>query len=143
MCTTDGEKKSCGEGKNKNGGHSTNEFSTISARNRIEQPVNPKLKTVACQRGSITLTGAEDEHWLWNGGTLNSPFSSWNSAITSVAHGLTNPRLGYDLYNTATMYSQYCQTGTTCGAGLNNLNTFMGQQGADTNRLKFPCDAKD
>jgi hypothetical protein len=40
------------------------------------------------------------------------------------------------------MYSEYCQTGTTCTNGLENINTFMGQQGADPNNVKFPCDKK-
>jgi DNA-binding NtrC family response regulator len=31
----------------------------------IEQPVNPRLKTVACQAGSTTLKGAEDEHLVY------------------------------------------------------------------------------
>jgi hypothetical protein len=74
---------------------------------------------------------------LYNGS--NSPFSSWQSAINSVGYSLTNPKNGYDLYNTATMYQTYCTTGTTCTQGLLNINTFMGQQGANTNALRYPC----
>jgi hypothetical protein len=37
------------------------DFSTISARKPIEQPVNPKTKTVACQTALRTFKGAEDE----------------------------------------------------------------------------------
>jgi RHS repeat-associated protein len=74
---------------------------------------------------------------LYNG--LNSPFSSWQSAINSVGHSLTNPSNGYNLANTATMYSRYCSTGSTCGAGLNNINTFMAQQGASVSALRYPC----
>ncbi len=42
--------------------HFTNDFGTISATKTIEQPVNLKTKTLACQMGSVTLRGAEDEH---------------------------------------------------------------------------------
>jgi hypothetical protein len=49
-------------GGNKNSRHSTSDFSTILAENRIEQPVNPKPETVACQTGSVTLISAEDKH---------------------------------------------------------------------------------
>jgi hypothetical protein len=63
---------------------------------------------------------------LYNG--LNSPFASFQSAINSVGHSLTNPRNGYDLTNTATMYGHYC-SGAGCSTGLQNLNTFMNQQG--------------
>ncbi len=49
---------------------------------------------------------------LYNG--LNSPFASFQSAINSVGHSLTNPRNGYDLTNTATMYGHYC-----CGQVFN------------------------
>ncbi|MFI5421410.1 MAG: hypothetical protein ACHQ1H_10630 [Nitrososphaerales archaeon] len=56
--------------------------------------------------------------------------------IISVAHGLSTH---YDLTNTATMYSQYCTTGSTCGAGLNNINVFMAQQGAKLDSLRYPC----
>lgn len=55
-----------------------------------------------------------------------------------VARGLANPRLGYDLYNTATMYERYCQSGN-CEAGIENLNTFMGEQCTDLTHLHFPC----
>jgi len=57
----EGGKGSCGEGRNKNGRHLKKDFSTISARNRLDQPVNPKLETVACQTGSVTFISAEDE----------------------------------------------------------------------------------
>ena len=62
MYTMDDGSRSYGEGRNKKGRHLNNDFSTISARNRIEQPVNPQLETVACQTGSVTLISAEDEH---------------------------------------------------------------------------------
>jgi hypothetical protein len=60
MCTMGGGSRSCGEGRNKNSRHSTNDFSTISARNQFDQPVNPKLETVACQTGSVTLISFGD-----------------------------------------------------------------------------------
>jgi hypothetical protein len=69
---------------------------------------------------------------------LNSPFSSFQSAINSVGHSLTNPRNGYDFTNTATLYGHYC-SGPGCSAGLKNVNTFMNQQGANTSALHFPC----
>jgi hypothetical protein len=75
-------------------------------------------------------------NWLYNGGTLNSPFTSWQRAIISVAHGLSTH---YDLTNTTTMYSQYCTTGNTCDSGLKNVNLFMNQQGAKLNSLQYPC----
>jgi len=101
----------------------------------------------------VALAGAETDfgnnitagqynafNWLYNHGTLNSPFSSWQSAINTVAKGLGG---GYttqwNLTNTATMYSQYCTSGSTCGAGLNNLNTCMAQQNADPNSLTYPA----
>jgi hypothetical protein len=73
---------------------------------------------------------------LYNG--MNSPFSSFQSAINSVGHSLTNPRNVYDFTNTATLYGHYC-SGPGCAAGLKNLNTFMNQQGANTNALHYPC----
>jgi hypothetical protein len=69
---------------------------------------------------------------------LNSPFSSFQSAINSVGHSLTNPRNGYDFTNTSTLYGHYC-SGPGCAAGLKNVNTFMKQQGANTNSLHYPC----
>jgi RHS repeat-associated protein len=69
---------------------------------------------------------------------LNSPFASFQSAINSVGHSLTNPRNGYDFTNTATLYGHYC-SGAGCSAGLKNVNTFMNQQGANTNSLHYPC----
>jgi hypothetical protein len=74
---------------------------------------------------------------LYNG--HNSPFASFQSAINSVGYSLTNPRNGYDLSNTSTMYKTYCSTGSTCAAGLNNVNTFMRQQGANPTSLHYPC----
>lgn len=44
--------------------HFTNDFGTIAARAPIEQPLNLKLKTVACQKLSTTLKGAEDDTHL-------------------------------------------------------------------------------
>ena len=73
---------------------------------------------------------------LYNG--LNSPFASFQSAINSVGHSLTNPRNGYDFANTATLYGHYC-SGAGCSAGLKNVNIFMNQQGAKTNSLHYPC----
>ena len=72
---------------------------------------------------------------LYNG--FNSPFASYQSNINSAAYSITNPNNGYDLTNTATMYSTYC-SGPGCSAGLQNLNTFMNQQGADTSALNYP-----
>jgi RHS repeat-associated protein len=72
---------------------------------------------------------------------LNSPFASFQSAINSVGHSLTNPRNGYDFTNTATLYGHYCSG--NCSAGLKNLNTFMNQQGANTNSLHYPCKKKE
>jgi RHS repeat-associated protein len=69
---------------------------------------------------------------------MNSPFSSFQSAINSVGHSLMNPRNGYDFTNTATLYGHYC-SGAGCAAGLKNLNTFMNQQSANTNSLHYPC----
>lgn len=69
---------------------------------------------------------------------MNSPFSSYQSAINSVGHSLTNPRNGYDFTNTATPYGHYC-SGAGCAAGLKNLNTFMNQQGTNTSALHYPC----
>jgi hypothetical protein len=69
---------------------------------------------------------------------LNSPFASFQSAINSVGHSLTNPRNGYDFTNTATLYGHYC-SGAGCSAGLKNVNTFMSQQGANTSALHYPC----
>ena len=60
-CSMAGEKESCSEGRSKSGRCAANDFSTIAARKLIEQPVNPRLKTVASQRESVTLRGAEDE----------------------------------------------------------------------------------
>jgi hypothetical protein len=76
---------------------------------------------------------------LYNG--LNSPFPSFKAAINSVGRSLTNPANGYDLTNTTTMYQTYCTTGSTCGAGLKNLNQFMGEQEANPNALHYPCKA--
>ena len=75
-------------------------------------------------------------NWLWNGGPLNSPFASWQTAITSVAKGLSR---NYDLTNVSTAYSKYCTTGTTCGAGLRNLSTFMLEQRANPSALRYPA----
>ena len=69
---------------------------------------------------------------------LNSPFNSFQSAINSVGYSLANPRNGYDFTNTTTLYGHYC-SGAGCSAGLNNVNTFMNQQGANTSALHFPC----
>ena len=69
---------------------------------------------------------------------LNSPFASFQSAINSVGHSLTNPRNGYDFTNTTTLYGHYC-SGAGCSTGLKNLNTFMNQQGANTSALHNPC----
>ena len=68
----------------------------------------------------------------------NSNFSSFQSNIHSAGKSLTNPANGYNLTNTSTMYSTYC-SGSGCAAGLKNLNTFMKQQGANTNALHNPC----
>ncbi len=73
---------------------------------------------------------------LYNG--LNSPFVSFKSAINSVGHSLAHPQNGYDLTNTTTMYGHYC-SGAGCSSGLQNLNAFMNQQGANTNSLHYPC----
>ncbi len=69
---------------------------------------------------------------------LNSPFASFQSAINSAGHSLANPRNGYDFTNTSTLYGHYC-SGAGCSAGLKNVNTFMNQQGANTNSLHYPC----
>ena len=69
---------------------------------------------------------------------FNSPFASWQSNINAAGRSLTNPYNGYDLTNTSTMYSTYC-SGAGCTTGLKNLNTFMQQQGANTNALRNPC----
>jgi len=74
---------------------------------------------------------------LYNGN--DSPFRSWQGAINSVGYSLTNPKNGYDLTNTTTMYHTYCTTGSTCGAGLKNVNKFMTEQGANPNALHYPC----
>jgi hypothetical protein len=76
---------------------------------------------------------------MYNG--YNSPFVSFQSNINSAAYSITNPRNGYDLTNTATMYSTYC-SGAGCSAGLQNLNTFMNQQGADTSALNYPSNCE-
>jgi hypothetical protein len=73
---------------------------------------------------------------------LNSPFASFQSAINSVGHSLTNPRNGYDFTSTATLYSHYC-FGANCSVGLKNVNTFMNQQGANINSLRYPCKKKE
>lgn len=73
---------------------------------------------------------------LYNG--LQSPFSSFQSNINAAGRSLTNPANGYNLTNTATMYSTYC-SGSGCATGLKNLNTFMTQQGANTSALHNPC----
>jgi hypothetical protein len=77
---------------------------------------------------------------LYNG--LNSPFASFQSAINSVGHSLTNPRNGYDFTSTATLYGHYC-FGANCSVGLKNVNTFMNQQGANINSLRYPCKKKE
>jgi len=69
---------------------------------------------------------------------LHSPFASFQSAINSVGHSLTNPRNGYDFTNTSSLYGHYC-SGAGCSAGLKNVNTFMNQQGANTSALHYPC----
>jgi hypothetical protein len=69
---------------------------------------------------------------------LNSPFTSFQSAINSVGRSLTNPQNGYDFTNTSTLYAHYC-SGPGCSTGLQNVNTFMNQQGANTNSLRYPC----
>jgi hypothetical protein len=73
---------------------------------------------------------------LYNG--HNSPFSSFQANINAAGYSITNPRNGYDLSNTPTMYSTYC-TGSGCATGLKNLNTFMSQQHANTSALRNPC----
>jgi hypothetical protein len=73
---------------------------------------------------------------LYNG--LNSPFTSFQSAINSVGHSLANPRNGYNFTNTTTLYGHYC-SGAGCSNGLKNLNIFMNQQGANTSALHNPC----
>ena len=72
---------------------------------------------------------------LYNG--HNSPFKSWQSAINALGHSLTNPRNGYDLRTTTTMYRTYC-AGSDCTNGLRNINIFMHEQGANPNSLIFP-----
>jgi hypothetical protein len=71
----------------------------------------------------------------------DSPFVSFQSNINSAAYSITNPRNGYDLTNTATMYGTYC-SGAGCSAGLQNLNTFMHQQEADTSALNYPSNCE-
>ena len=74
---------------------------------------------------------------LYNG--HNSPFSSFIAATNAAGHSLTNPKNRYDLSNTSTMYHTYCSTGSTCGAGLKNVNAIMQEQKADINSLHDPC----
>jgi RHS repeat-associated protein len=76
---------------------------------------------------------------MYNG--YNSPFNSWQSNINGAGKSVSNPGNGYDLTNTATMYSKYC-SGAACANGLRNLNTFMHEQGADTNALHDPCSSQ-
>lgn len=71
---------------------------------------------------------------MYNG--FDSPFVSYQSNINSAARSITNPANGYDLTNTATMYSTYC-SGSGCATGLQNLDTFMQQQGANINALHY------
>jgi RHS repeat-associated protein len=73
---------------------------------------------------------------LYNG--LNSPFSSWRSNINAAGRSLTFPGNQYDLTSTSTMFSTYCK-GPGCAAGLQNLNTFMVEQQANVNALRYPC----
>jgi RHS repeat-associated protein len=68
----------------------------------------------------------------------DSPFTSWGSNINGAGKSLTNPKNGYDLSNTSTMYSTYC-SGPNCATGMTNLNNFMGLQGAKINSLHNPC----
>lgn len=69
---------------------------------------------------------------------LNSPYPSFQANINAAGRSITNPANRYNLTNTSTMYSTYC-SGPLCTKGLNNLNTFMREQGARTYVLHNPC----
>ncbi|HLZ50163.1 MAG TPA: RHS repeat-associated core domain-containing protein [Candidatus Acidoferrum sp.] len=85
---------------------------------------------------NITMGQYNALNVLYNGN--NSPFSSFQANINAAAYSITNPRNGYNLSSTSTMYSTYC-TGPGCAAGLNNLNLFMIQQNANPNAIHSPC----
>ena len=80
-------------------------------------------------------------NWGWNASNRsNSPFSSWAAGISAVSEGI---HAGYlqarpPLTTAGAIYSKYCQ-GADCTNGLQNLNTFLTQQGGNPNALQFPC----
>jgi hypothetical protein len=105
--------------------------------------VQHRSPTVPIARGSETGFGTHITAGQFNAFNvlyhgLNFPFVSFQLAINSVGHSLTNSRNGYDFTNTATLYGHYC-SGAGCSAGLKNVNTFMNQQGGNTNSLHYPC----
>jgi hypothetical protein len=77
---------------------------------------------------------------MYNG--YNSPFAGFQSNINSAAMSLTNPRNGYNLASATTMYGRYC-SGPGCATGLNNVNEFMQEQGANPKALHNPCPEGD
>jgi RHS repeat-associated protein len=80
-------------------------------------------------------------NWQYNGPGNQAPFSSWAAGINAVTRGIGGPLYfgaNPPLTTAPAIYGKYCY-GAGCATGLNNLTTFLKQQGADPNSLKFPC----
>jgi|ERR1035441_47310 hypothetical protein len=89
---------------------------------------------------NITWGAYNAWNWGWNTkNQSNSPFSGWPSAITSVTKGLAGKNyLGGGNTNTTSIYvNNYCHG--ACKKGLDNLNSFLTEQGGDATSLGFPC----
>lgn len=73
------------KGRSKNSRHSTNDFSTIWPRKTIEQPVNPRSETVACQMASTTLLWLRNLHIFHN--STSRQCRAIHAAAARASHG--------------------------------------------------------
>lgn len=86
--------------------------------------------------GNVITRGQYDAmNDLYNGPGNMAPFPSWERAINGAGLSVFHAP---DLSNTEKMYLDHYCTGPGCSDGLNNLNQFMREQGADPNALHYP-----
>lgn len=81
------------------------------------------------------ITNGRYNAWNWG----HKSFASFSIGANVVASGLVR-LYGLPGANFATGYlAKYCTTGNTCPAGLNNMGSFMAEQGGSMGSLGFPC----
>jgi RHS repeat-associated protein len=89
---------------------------------------------------NITWGSHNAWNWGWNRvNPSNSPFLNWEHGIATVTSGIDRVYLDRGKTNTASIYiGGYC-VGADCTTGLANLDSVLGEQGGNSNNLRFPC----